>query len=44
MPRNVPDPWHGPYQEYLQCLQFMNGQMDELFSTIQKLFNPGDSL
>jgi hypothetical protein len=34
MPHNVPDPWHGPFPQYLECMHFMNSQMDELFAQI----------
>lgn len=34
MPRNVPDPWHGPFDEYVRCLDFINSQMDDLFASI----------
>jgi hypothetical protein len=35
MPRNVPDPWHGPFDEYVRCIEFIESQMDDLFATIE---------
>ena len=37
MPRDIPDPWHGPYELYYACITTMHSMMDDLFLRIDEV-------